>query len=324
MLSKYWHVPILLCATCVGLAGCLPEAISSANAPPSSPVDSNFAPTISGQPSTQAVVGSSWSFQPSVTDSDGDALTFTASGLPGWATINAQTGLVRGTPGQSDTGTTGSIVVRVSDGEASAALPAFQITVVPATGNPGDPPGSSAPTISGTPATSVVAGTSYSFTPIASDADGDMLSFTISAKPSWAAFSTATGALTGTPNSGHTGTYPNIVISVTDGQGTVALPAFAINVTPASTAVGSATLRWVPPTLNIDGSALSVLELSGYRIYHGTSPSALDDTREVQGADATTYTFDALPSGTHYFAVTAMTVSGMESGLSAVGSKMIQ
>src|ERR1700716_79476 len=50
------------------------------------------------------------------------------------------------------------------------------------------PPPAAPPTISGSPATSVVAGQSYSFTPTTTDPSGRTLTFSISNKPSWAAF----------------------------------------------------------------------------------------------------------------------------------------
>src|SRR5882762_7254190 len=95
------------------------------------------------------------------------------------------------------------------------------------------PPGSpsAAPTISGTPSTSVVAGQSYAFTPTTTDPSGGTLTFSIANQPSWAAFSAGTGQLSGTPASANVGTYPNIVISVSDGTSKVALPAFTITVT---------------------------------------------------------------------------------------------
>src|SRR5690348_10036972 len=74
-----------------------------------------------------------------------------------------------------------------------------------------------APRISGTPATSVVVGQNYSFTPTASDADHNTLTFSVANKPSWAGFNSATGQLAGVPFAQHAGTYSNIVISVTDG-----------------------------------------------------------------------------------------------------------
>jgi hypothetical protein len=181
--------------------------------------------------------------------------------------------------------------------------------------NPG--PVNAAPTISGTPSGSVSAGATYSFTPAASDSNGDTLSFSITNKPSWATFNTATGQLSGTAQAG---TYSNIVISVSDGTSSTALPAFAIAVSAAA-ATGTATLSWTAPTQNTDGSALT--DLAGFRVYHGTSPGALNDVVQLPDAGTTTYTFNQLASGTHYFAVSAYTNSGVESALSGVGSKTI-
>ncbi len=86
------------------------------------------------------------------------------------------------------------------------------------------------PTISGTPATTIVKNTVYNFIPTATDANGNTLIFAIQNKPAWATFNTNTGKLTGTPTA--TGTFNNIRISVTDGlSAPVFLPAFTITVT---------------------------------------------------------------------------------------------
>lgn len=200
---------------------------------------------------------------------------------------------------------------------------------------PQQPLSNSAPLISGTPAGSVTAGSAYSFLPNASDADGNPLSFSIANRPDWAAFSTATGQLTGTPSDAQFGTYVNIVISVSDGNTTRALPAFSIDVlqvantpaptptpTPAPTPVRTASLSWTAPSQTTDGSALA--DLAGYRIYHGTSADTMNEMTQVPGAATTAYTFNNLNSGTHYFAVAAYTSTGSESPLSAIGSKTIQ
>jgi len=110
------------------------------------------------------------------------------------------------------------------------------------------------------------------------------------------------------------------VISVSDGTTSKALPAYTITVT-APTGSGTADLSWTAPTQNTDGSALT--DLAGYRVYHGTSPSALTDVIQVAGAANTSYSFSQLTSGTHYFAVAAYNAAGVESTLSAVGSKTI-
>ena len=70
----------------------------------------------------------------------------------------------------------------------------------------------------------------YRFTPAASDTDGDRLRFSITNKPSWASFDTATGELSGTPVNADAGVTSNIVISVSDGIATASLPAFSIEV----------------------------------------------------------------------------------------------
>ena len=90
----------------------------------------NRAPVISGIPSAQATATRPWSFQPSLSDPDGDILTVSATNLPGWLTLDPATGLLQGTPGNSDVRTWSNIRLVVSDGSASTALPAFSIIVL--------------------------------------------------------------------------------------------------------------------------------------------------------------------------------------------------
>jgi Putative Ig domain len=289
-------------------------SIASALPPPvTPPTATNRAPSISGAPATRATATQSYSFTPAATDPDANVLTFSIANRPSWAAFNTATGRMTGTPSISQARTYGNIVITVSDGALSASLPTFSITVTA--------PANRAPAISGSPGTSVTAGTAYSFTPTASDADGNTLAFAISGKPGWATFSTATGALTGTPGTTQTGVYSGIVISVSDGTSTTLLPAFSITVSQP-TATGTATLSWSAPTQNTDGSALT--DLAGYRVHHGTSASTLTDVVDVPGASAAGYTWKQLAAGTHYFAVSAYTAGGVESSMSAMGSKVIQ
>jgi len=177
------------------------------------------------------------------------------------------------------------------------------------------------PTISGTPATSVTAGTGYSFTPTASDPSGHSMSFSITNKPAWATFSIATGQLSGTPAATDVGTYPGIVISVSDGFASAALPAFSITVTPATPPPGNANLRWTAPTLNTNGTVLS--DLSGYTISYGTSPTALTYSVTITDPTATSYTISGLAAGTWYFAIAANASDGTQSALTSVVSAPI-
>lgn len=84
----------------------------------------------------------------------------------------------------------------------------------------------------------------------------------------------------------------------------------APTVPPAATGK-SAKLSWIAPTQNTDGSALT--DLKGYRIYYGTSATALTQAVTINNADLTSYVIDSLASGTWYFAITAINSAGIES-----------
>ena len=73
---------------------------------------------------------------------------------------------------------------------------------------------------------------------------------------------------------------------------------------------------------NTDGSSLT--NLAGYRIYYGTSPSALTQTIQVANAGLTSYVVENLSPGTYYFAVRAYTSGGAESANSNVATKIVQ
>jgi hypothetical protein len=279
----------------------------------------NRAPVISGTPATSATVGRAYSFRPTASDPDGNTLGFSIQNRPSWATFNTSTGQLSGTPTASHVGTYSNIVIRVSDGKVSASLPAFSINVR-ASGSGGSG-GNSPPVISGTPPTSVRTGAAYSFTPTASDPNGNALTFSIQNRPSWATFNTSTGRLSGTPTSAHVGTYSNIVIRVSDGQATASLPAFAITVSDAPTN-GSATLSWTAPTRNTDGSSLT--DLAGYRIYYGTSSSSMTKMIQVSNPGTTTYVVNNLAPATYYFSVRAYNSKGAESNPSNTASKRVQ
>jgi hypothetical protein len=180
-------------------------------------------------------------------------------------------------------------------------------------------PSNDAPTISGSPAASVAVGQAYTFTPSASDANSDTLTFSIANKPSWATFTASTGQLTGTPAAGDVASYSNIIISVSDGKAaSVALPAFSIAVNQIST--GSAMVSWTPPTTNTDGTAVS---LTGYRVYYGTSATAL--TQSIQaGVNVTSQLVSNLSPATWYFVVRAINSTGTESDDSVQATKVIQ
>ena len=73
--------------------------------------------------------GTQYSFTPTGNDPDADTLTYSIQNAPAWATFNTTTGRLQGTPGLQHIGATTGIVISVSDGDLSASLPAFTLTV---------------------------------------------------------------------------------------------------------------------------------------------------------------------------------------------------
>lgn len=173
------------------------------------------------------------------------------------------------------------------------------------------------PTISGSPPTADMTGQAYSFVPATTNPGGGTLAFSVTNLPAWAKFSTATGAVTGTPSNVQVGAYPNIVVSVSNGTESASLAAFSITVT-----AGSASLSWTAPTENTNGTALT--NLAGYTISYGTSPTAMTQTVQVASPTETSYVVGNLSAGTYYFAVDAYTTAGTQSGESTTGTKTVQ
>jgi hypothetical protein len=268
---------------------------------------------IYGSPPKTATVGQGYSFTPAVYDPSKRRVTFKIANKPGWANFSTTTGRLYGTPTSGYAGRVESnILITAWDGVSAASLD-FSLTVQGAST-------ADKPVISGTPATSVIVGSTYVFQPAARDPAGKTLSFSIQNKPAWASFSIANGLLDGHPSATQTGTYGNIVISASNGQYSSALPAFSIIVDP-SAATGTAKVSWVVPTVNTNGSPLT--DLAGVRIYYGTSQSALNQSVQVNGTSTTSYTLSGLSAGTWYFGAEAFTTNGLASSMSTIVSKTI-
>ncbi len=174
-----------------------------------------------------------------------------------------------------------------------------------------------APSISGTPSSNATVSANYSFTPTASDADGDSLSFSVSNLPAWASFDNLTGTLSGVPQTMDIGTYENILISVSDGIDSNQLAAFSI-VVEAQAVLTSTNLSWAAPSTREDGTPLTLSDIDGYRIYMGDSESTLVPVMDINDYSVTQYTLTGIEQGDHYFAVTAYDSAASESGFSNI------
>jgi hypothetical protein len=174
-------------------------------------------------------------------------------------------------------------------------------------------------TIQGVPPAGVNYGSPYNFTPTVSAPAGAALAFSIQNKPGWAAFNSANGALTGTPDAGDVGMDANIVISVSDSTSSASLAPFSISVNEVSN--GTATLDWTAVTETTTNTALT--DLAGYIVYYGTSADNLNQRVKLANPGATTYVVTNLAPATWYFAVAAYTSDGVIGEMSNVGEETI-
>ena len=199
-------------------------------------------------PATTVKAGRAYSFKPTAADPDGDALTFSITNRPTWATFNAATGQLAGTPAVASVGTYSNIVISVSDGRRArrcrrspSASPAAPNQRAGDQRHAGD---------------NRRAGSAYCFQPTAADADGDTLGFSIQNRPDVGDVQQRDGsACRGTPTTASVGSYSNIVISVSDGKTSASLAAFSITVAAAPNK--APTISGTPATAVKAGSAYS-------------------------------------------------------------------
>lgn len=271
---------------------------------------SNRMPVISGDPpKTLQYAGQRFEFIPAARDADADLLRFFVHRPPPWASFDRTTGRLHGTPGVDNVGRWGNVMIYVSDGLATVALPPFALRVEKGTGS-----GSNrAPVISGQPPSSIAVGEAFSFTPKASDPDGDTLTFSVQNRPGWLSFNSRTGRLSGTPSAAHIGNWTDIRLRVSDGKATASLSPFDVRVD--QTGQGAVTLMWAPPTQREDGTALRAL--AGYRILLGRSSGQFDRVINVSNGGIASYTVSGLSSGTWYLALKAYDTDGLTSRQSA-------
>jgi hypothetical protein len=172
----------------------------------------------------------------------------------------------------------------------------------------------SAPTVTGSPDTSVLANADFRFVPRATDSNGDVLTWSIQNKPAWANFDPLTGALMGHPMSSDVGSYEGIAIAVSDGTATIRLEPFSVTVIGAGTA--AVTITWLPPVVNDDGTPLT--DLAGYYIYYGTDANSLENVHTIRNMGISSHVIDGLIPGQWYFAIKSFNTAGIESDMSGV------
>jgi guanyl-specific ribonuclease Sa len=146
-------------------------------------------------------------------DADGDPLTYSQSNLPAGLSLNTSTGLISGTISYSAAETSGGIyavTITATDQHSTAGSASFTWTVTDY-----NPP----PVVTNPGAQSSNEGQPVSLQIVATDANGDTLTYSPSNLPLGLSLNSATGLISGTPSNQSAGTYQT-VISVSDGTST--------------------------------------------------------------------------------------------------------
>lgn len=193
----------------------------------------NDAPEIVSEAIITAVEDQEYTYDVEVDDVDlpGDVLTFTLESSPDGMTIDAATGLITWTPGESDPDdpTVANVQVRVTDDGTNPDNlyddQFFQITVTPV---------NDAPVITSEPLLTATEETEYSYTVTVEDIEGDELTITLETAPVGMSIDGETNEITWTPADGvH---RAEVVVRVTDNgePNEYSEQSFTIDVTPVN------------------------------------------------------------------------------------------
>jgi len=126
--------------------------------------------------------------------------------IPDWLTFNPATGLLSGTPGNEDVGDH-NIELQASDGTVDITQE-FVISVE----DVNDPP-----YFTSVPKTTAEEGKAYTYVVLASDPEGDEITFTAELLPDWLSFDESTHILVGIPTRENTGDH-TVRIVASDGE----------------------------------------------------------------------------------------------------------
>jgi VCBS repeat-containing protein len=134
-----------------------------------------------------------------------------------------------------------------------------------------------APSIGGTPTTTVYEDTLYSFTPNLDTNSGEVETWSITNKPSWAIFNTLNGRLEGIPQNGDVGTYTDINITATNAQGSssiviASLEVINTNDAPVARDINASTSEELAVDINISSYVSDVDANDSYTIKEVSSP----------------------------------------------------
>jgi RHS repeat-associated protein len=182
--------------------------------------ESDQPPTITSMPPLVATVGQVYAYNAQGSDPNNNPLAWTLTTAPAGMSVNAALGTVRWTPTPDQVGSQ-NVTLRVVDSLGLSATQSFTI-VVHGENLP--------PMITSTPVMQGQTGKLYNYAVVASDADGDPLSYSVTTSPSTSLSISGTGLISwASPTAGN---Y-TVTVTVSDGQGGTATQIYTLSIVTA-------------------------------------------------------------------------------------------
>jgi Putative Ig domain/Bacterial Ig domain len=188
----------------------------------------NEIPVITSTAPAKATADEPYQYTVIAQDSDNDALTYHLDSTPiDNMALDPNTGVFTWTPTDAEAGSTVTVTLHVDDGRGGTAPQTIKIQVAPAAAP------NQNPAITSTPRTTIQIGQRYVYLVVASDADGDPLTYSLPVHPTGMSM-TAAGAVTWTPTQDQFGPHA-VEVRVDDGRGGFDVKDFTVNVVTTQT-----------------------------------------------------------------------------------------
>ncbi|MFJ5367140.1 retention module-containing protein, partial [Pectobacterium punjabense] len=237
------------------------------------------------------------------TDVDGDTLSYTVGTPPanGTLTLNSATGAYTYTPGTNFNGND-RFVVTVSDGNGGTTTSTVSIGVRPVNDAP----------VTADQSIATDEDTPVSGTIVATDVDGDTLSYTVGTPPANGTLTLngSTGAYTYTPGANFNGN-DRFVVTVSDGNGGTTTSTVSIGVRPVNDAPVTADQSIATDEDTPVSGTIVATDVDGDTLRYSVSTQPANGTLTLNGATgAYTYTPGANFNGNDRFVVTVSDGNG--------------